>query len=116
MEVAGFEAERVKSAVQAGKMALVHRADGGLECIIFVVYEIKDVVKDTGTVLLVSGEGKQGGHVVIIGEEKAVGELVRKVQDRVQRINGGGKGRRWQGKVAEWGKGELEALKRIVET
>jgi misacylated tRNA(Ala) deacylase len=30
-------------------------------------------------------------------------------------VKGGGKGEKWQGKVSEWQKGEIDALKTAVE-
>jgi misacylated tRNA(Ala) deacylase len=37
-----------------------------------------------------------------------------KAKELVKQLEGGGKGWKWQGKVVEWGKGELEALKSAV--
>jgi misacylated tRNA(Ala) deacylase len=41
--------------------------------------------------------------------------MAAKVKAVVSTVKGGGKGEKWQGKVTEWQKGEIEALKKVVE-
>jgi len=113
MEIAKFEGERIKAILQTGGKAFVYRADGGLDFINWVVSEVKNFCT-SGVVVLASGEGKKGGPIVIVGDEKSVEETVRKIKDVLHGVKGGGKGSRWQGKVIEWGKGDVEALKKIV--
>ena len=115
MEIAKFEADRVKANLQATGKAWVYRADEGLEYINWVVHEIKDILKESGVVLFASGEGKKGGQVLIIGDEGSVEAVATKVKEILKGIKGGGKGGKWQGKVMEWGKKDLEALRNIVE-
>jgi misacylated tRNA(Ala) deacylase len=115
-EIAKYEGERVKAVLQAGKNAWVYRAVQGLDFINMVVFEVKESVQEDAVVILASGEGDKGGQVVIIGEQKAVDGFTAKVKEALTGIKGGGKGGRWQGKVAEWRKGELEALKKLVES
>jgi misacylated tRNA(Ala) deacylase len=87
-----------------------------LEYINSVCFEAKDTLKEGGIIVLASGEKKTSGQVVIVGEKKAVEEFVEKMKGVVSGIKGGGKGERWQGKVIEWQKGEIEALKNLVES
>ena len=115
MEIAKFEGYRVKASLQATGKAWVHRADEGLEYINLVVHEIKDTVTELGVVLFASGEGRKGGQVLVVGEEKSVETVVTKVKESLKGIKGGGKGGKWQGKVMEWGKKDLETLRNIVE-
>ena len=115
-DIAKYEGDRVKSVLQAGKNAWVYRATDGSDFISLVVSEVVDIVKERGFVVLASGEDKSGGPVVIVGEKNAVEAIVIKIKDVVTGIKGGGKGERWQGKVTEWKKGELEALKNLVES
>ena len=114
MEIAKLEGERIKPILQTGGKAFLYRVDGGLDFINAVVSEVKDCCT-AGVVVLASGEGKKGGPIVIAGEEKAVAETAEKIKDVIHGVKGGGKGVRWQGKVLEWGKGDLEALKKVVE-
>jgi len=115
MEIAKVEVERVKAVLQAREKAWVYRADGGLEYLNWVVEEIRDVVKESGLVLLACGEGKTGGQIIILGQKRSVEELVNKVKMIIQELKGGGSGGKWQGKVIEWGKGEVEALRKTIE-
>jgi len=115
MEIAKYEAERVKADLSAGKKAWVYRSSPGLDFINSITFEIKEALKGGGLVVLASGEGKLGGQVVVVGEKGSVEEFVEKMGGVVSTLKGGGKGERWQGKVIEWKKGEIEALKKLVE-
>ena len=114
-ETSKIEGERLKALLQAGQNAWTYREDAPMEFFTGVISEIKDVVKDTGLVVLASGEGKKGGQVIIMGQKTAVEEMAKNVKAAVKAIKGGGGGPKWQGKVVEWGKGEVEALRKLVE-
>ena len=116
MDIAKFEGDRTKAVLQAGKKAWVYRATPGLDFINMVLHEIRGAVDKSGVVLLASGEGKKGDQVVIIGEQSSVEELTTRVKETITTIKGGGKGNKWQGKVTDWKKDELEALKNLVES
>lgn len=114
-EIAKYEADLAIPLLQKGENAFVHRADGGLEFLNTIVHGIKDAAKDGGLLVLAAGQGHEGGPVVVIGDTDAVAEFVPKMKAVVKNIKGGGRGEKWQGKVTEWGKGELEALQRLVK-
>ncbi|KAF1945092.1 ThrRS/AlaRS common domain-containing protein [Clathrospora elynae] len=114
-EIAKFEGERIMSYLQGHQTAFLHRATDGLDFINLVVFEIKDVVKDHGVVVLSSGEVKTPGSIVVIGKPGLVESMATKVKEVVSTAKGGGKGEKWQGKVTEWQKGEIEALKATAE-
>lgn len=116
MDIAKFEGDRVKAVLQMGKSAWVHRPLDGLDLINMIVFEFKDSVTELGVAVLASGQEKTGGHIVIIGEKNSVEGFITKVKEAFPAIKGGGKGGRWQGKVIEWKKGELQALKNLVES
>jgi misacylated tRNA(Ala) deacylase len=114
-EIAGFEAERIKTDLKAGRSAFCHRPSEGLEFINSVVFEVKGAVVEAGrAVVLVTGEEKGSGAIMVVGEEKEVERLVGKVKETVSSVKGGGKGGKWQGKVVAWGKGEVERLREAV--
>lgn len=115
LDIAKYEGDRVKAILQAEKNAWVYLATDGLEFINMVVIQIKDVVKEHGLVVLASGEVQKSGVVVIIGEKTSVKNCVAKVKNVVMGIKGGGSGGKWQGKVTEWKKGELEALRKLID-
>jgi misacylated tRNA(Ala) deacylase len=114
-EIAKDEAVRVKDILRTGKHAWVHRATEGLDFINSIVFDVKDALKDGGLVVLALGEEKKGGLIVLVGDKNSVEGFVTKIQVVVTGIKGGGKGERWQGKVIGWKKGQLEALKNLVE-
>lgn len=113
-EIAKYEGDRVKAILQSGKNAWVYRPSGNLEFLNTVVFEVKDVVKD-GVVVLAAGEGQAGGPIVVIGDKDSVSKISAKVQEVVPSVKGGGKGEKWQGKVKEWRKEDLEAIRELVE-
>lgn len=113
-EIAKFEGDRIKAELEKTENAFSHRATDGLEFVNSVVFEIKDVAKERGVAVICSGDVKATGSVVIIGRPELVEKMAGKVKDVVSTVKGGGKGEKWQGKVTEWKKGEMEALKEAV--
>jgi misacylated tRNA(Ala) deacylase len=113
-EIAKFEGERIKKELEIRECVFSYRATDGLDFINSVVFEIKDAVKERAIVLC-SGEVKAAGSLVILGKPELVESMAAKVKAAVSAVKGGGKGEKWQGKVTEWQKGEIEALKKVVE-
>lgn len=116
VEIAKYEAERVKADLKSGKKAWVYRSSGNLDYINSICFEVKDTLKEGGLIVLATGEKKTSGQVVVVGDKTSVEKFVEKMRGVVSGIKGGGKGERWQGKVIEWQKGEIEALKNLVES
>jgi misacylated tRNA(Ala) deacylase len=114
-EIAGFEAQRIRTYLETHERVVSYRPTDGLDFINSVVFEIKDLVKERGVAVLYSGEVKTAGSLVIIGKPELVESVAAKVKDVVNTVKGGGKGEKWQGKVTEWQKGEIEALRKMVE-
>ena len=115
-EIARHEADRVKYVLRDRGKAYVHDAGRGLDFINTVVIEARDALADRGLLVLASGESGKGGHILVVGDKPAVEDFAIKVKESVPGIKGGGKGGKWQGKVVEWKRGELEALRKLVET
>ncbi|KAL6712676.1 hypothetical protein ACN47E_000553 [Coniothyrium glycines] len=113
-EIAKFECDRIKAALEKNECVFSHRATDGLDFVNLVIFEIKEVAKERGVVVICSGEVKTTGSIVIFGKPDLVEHMVIKVKDIVSTAKGGGKGEKWQGKVIEWQKGEVEALKSAV--
>lgn len=115
-EIAKFEADKVKATLAEGRDAWVYRPDGGLDFINAVAFEVKEALKTaTGVVVLAVGEEKLSGPVVILGANEAVEAMATSAKEIVSGIKGGGKGGKWQAKVPEWKRVELEALRKVVE-
>ncbi|VUC30335.1 unnamed protein product [Clonostachys rosea] len=116
-EIATYEVDRIKSEVQKKKAVWVYRADTGLEFFTGIIAQVKESVKGQGAVLLMaSGEEKKSGSIVIYGEPGHVQVLTGKVQEAIEGVKGGGKGEKWQGKVTEWKKGQLEGLREVARS
>jgi misacylated tRNA(Ala) deacylase len=113
-EIAKYEGQRILGDLNKDKNAFMHRPAEGLDFINLVIFEVKAALKEGNTLVLVTGEGKSGGYVVIIGSKNSVDAMSVKVKEAVGGIKGGGGGGKWQGKVAEWKQGDLDALRRLV--
>lgn len=116
-EIATFEGERIKTQLKSKEVAFSYRATDGLDFINMVFFEVKDAIKERdGVVVLCSGEAKTSGSILVFGKPELVEKLAAKVKKVVSTAKGGGKGEKWQGKVTEWQKGEIEALRDVVNT
>lgn len=120
-EIAGYEAARVISELDAGRRAVfVYRVcEGGADFITAVTGALKDGGFDErvgAVVLLVSvAEPGGGGPVVVVGDEKGVGRVVEGVMGVLPDAKGGGRGKRWQGKFARLSTAQLKALGTLID-
>ncbi|KAF2022148.1 ThrRS/AlaRS common domain-containing protein [Aaosphaeria arxii CBS 175.79] len=115
VEVSKFEGDRIKADLADGKPGWCHRPTDGLDFLNSVVIEIRDALGEKGVAILVSGQEKEVGSIMVIGESSLVEQNAAKVKEIVSSVKGGGKGSKWQGKVTEWKKGEVEALRKAVQ-
>lgn len=104
-QVAKLEAAQLKSQLEAGSLAVLHKPEGTMDYLKNVEKELGKFSK--GTLVLISGQGKQGGAIVASGEN--IDKCVEVIKDAVPNVKGGGKGK-WQGKVPAWEKGSLDKL------
>ncbi|KAK2732596.1 alanyl-trna synthetase domain-containing protein [Colletotrichum kahawae] len=115
-DIAQFEAEAAKTKLQASKAVWVHRGDGNADFVKGVTVNVKDALAASGgLVVLATGEEKQGGQLVVLGQKTGVEALVPRIKELVKDVKGGGAGDKWQGKVTAWDKGVLVSLKELVE-
>ncbi|KAJ4356548.1 uncharacterized protein N0V89_004582 [Didymosphaeria variabile] len=114
VELAKYEAREIKETLQRSSGAFLHRPEDDVDFINRVLIEVADTLDQGGVIVLCTGDVKSSGMVVIQGREDLVTGLSAQVRDVVKTAKGGGKGRKWQGKVTEWEKGEVEALENAV--
>ncbi|KAF2449071.1 ThrRS/AlaRS common domain-containing protein [Karstenula rhodostoma CBS 690.94] len=114
-ELAKYQAQQIKESLQSSVGAFLHRPDDGVDFVSRVLIEMDDTLKQDGVILLCTGDVKSTGTIVIQGREDLVSTLSAKVKEIVKAAKGGGKGRKWQVKVIEWGRGEVEELKNAVD-
>lgn len=105
LELALLKVAEVKKDIQEGKpVTFVYRPDGDLTYINNIYKEVSKELGST-TVVLITGEAKQTGAIIVDGERTS--EIVDQLKKLLKTLKGGGKGK-FQGKVSEYGKGELE--------
>lgn len=104
LELATLKAQEVKKEIQEGKpVAFVYRPDGDLNFINTIYKEVGDL--GTSTIVLITGELKQAGALIVAGEKTT--EIVDQLKKLLKTLKGGGKGK-FQGKVSEYTKGEID--------
>ncbi|OAG04298.1 ThrRS/AlaRS common domain-containing protein [Paraphaeosphaeria sporulosa] len=114
-ELAKYQAQQIKESLQNSVGAFLHRPDDGMDFVSRVLIELDDTLKQDRVIMLCTGDVKTTGTIVIQGREDLVSSLSAKVKEIVKAAKGGGKGRKWQGKVTEWGRGEVEGLESAVD-
>ena len=121
-EIAGYEAVRVISELDAGRhAAFVYRVcEAGTDFISAVTGALKDGGFDervSVVILLVAvAEPGGGGPVVVVGDEKDVERVVEGLKGILPDARGGGKGKRWQGKFSRLSTAQLKALGALIES
>ncbi|CAN6636442.1 putative alanyl-tRNA editing protein alaX [Trichomonascus vanleenenianus] len=108
-QLARYEARDLKEQLEKNKFAALHKPDGSPDSLRAIEKELGKLTPGMGTIVLVSGQGKQGGAIIASGDE--VEKYAEIIKTAVPNVKGGGKGK-WQGKVVSWEKGTLESLLR----
>ncbi|KAF9736965.1 hypothetical protein PMIN04_010984 [Paraphaeosphaeria minitans] len=114
-ELAKYQAQQIKKLLQSSLGAFLHRPDDGVDFVNHVLIELDDTLKQDGVIMICTGDVKSTGTILVQGREDLVSSLSAKVKEIVKAAKGGGKGRKWQGKVTEWGRGEVEGLESAVD-
>ncbi|KAK9360995.1 Threonyl/alanyl tRNA synthetase [Lipomyces starkeyi] len=115
-DVVKAEAARVNEELKLVKKSYVYRGDiVGLDYFNSLVVEMGKLEPTSGVVILASGAGKNGGALLVIGD--GADEVASKIRDDciIKGLKGGGKGAKWQGKITQWEKGEVESLKAFFD-
>lgn len=108
-EVAKYQSLDILSQLKDKDVAHLYRADAGLDYLTLIFKATSKEQADGKCVVLISGQGKEGGSVIINSSdaEKTMA-IAKHLQSLIPGLRGGGK-TKWQGKITEFGKGELEA-------
>ncbi|ODV83656.1 hypothetical protein CANARDRAFT_29873 [[Candida] arabinofermentans NRRL YB-2248] len=110
-ELAIYKAKELIQELETKDVVYCHRSDVGLEFMNQVFKEMSPLSK--GTVVLMTGENKEGGAMVVFGEK--VEEIVQGLKKCIGGLKGGGKGK-FQGKITTYEKGELESATRYLDS
>ncbi|ODQ81986.1 hypothetical protein BABINDRAFT_160202 [Babjeviella inositovora NRRL Y-12698] len=117
-ELATYELRDFVAKFKGGAcFAYVYKSDLGLDFAHNVtrevgVYFAEEKVTDK-TVVVLTGEGKDGGACIVIGEK--TDEIVSELKKRLSNLKGGGKGK-FQGKISAYEKGQLESVKLYLDS
>lgn len=123
-EVAQLYAQQVKVSLRQHEVSFLHRAEGDLEFANLVIAGLAEGLQDieSSVAVICTGQRKRPGTVMIVGSNSAsVQKTVDCLRACVSSVKGGGgKGpwrnsSKWQGKVTQWEKGELEAFQSACE-
>ncbi|KAF2747622.1 ThrRS/AlaRS common domain-containing protein [Sporormia fimetaria CBS 119925] len=116
-EIASFEGRRMVGEWESGKSVVwCHRPNEGLDFLNVLLAEVKEALaKEKRAAVLSTGQERAAGSIVIVGDKEIVESLSAEVKRVVSSVKGGGKGEKWQGKVTEWKKGELQQLEEVVK-
>ncbi len=107
-EVAGYQSKELLGKLETSDVGFIHKADAGLDYLMMIYKIVSKVIPEGKTVVLISGEGKEGGSTIIFGSDnEKVSEIAKNLQSSISGLKGGGKGK-WQGKISSFQKGELE--------
>jgi len=107
-EVAEYQSKELLTKLESSDVAYIHRADAGLDYLMMIFKNVSKEAPEGKTVVLISGEGKEGGSAIIFGSNgEKVMEIAKNLQEAIKGLKGGGKGK-WQGKISSFEKGELE--------
>lgn len=79
------------------------------------MFELKEDITEDKAIILLSGQDKKAGQLLIVGNAKAVAGFVQKAQECFTSVKGGGKAERWQGKINEFRTAEFESFKNAIE-
>jgi misacylated tRNA(Ala) deacylase len=116
-EVANILASQIVEKFISGKeVVFLHRSDPALDFLSLVLKIVLKQVPEGKTLVLLAGEGKEGGSVIVYSSssEKSL-EIGKHLQSLVSGLKGGGKGK-WQGKISAFEKGELESVLSYLES
>ncbi|OLL25776.1 Alanyl-tRNA editing protein Aarsd1 [Neolecta irregularis DAH-3] len=111
--VAADEANRIRMELERRGRAYVYRAEAGLDFLTNVSIQLGQEI--TGLVVMFSGEGNNGGSIIVVGDPVKVKNMTTRITTILKHVKGGGKGAKWQGKVSKWEKGEIEQMKQMLE-
>ncbi|GMM27920.1 putative alanine--tRNA ligase [Martiniozyma asiatica (nom. inval.)] len=111
-ELASLKANELKNNIKNNdkKFIWAYRADAELDFINNIFKELGDLSDDVNLVLFT---GETGGNGAIIISGPKTNEIADKLKT-ITNLRGGGKGK-FQGKVAEWGKSEIDQVLAYLE-
>lgn len=107
-EVANYQSLEIISQFESKDAVFLHRSDAGLDYLNLIFKEVSKGQPEGKVLVLISGEGKEGGSMIInCSNAEKTSEIAKHLQSLIPTLKGGGKAK-WQGKVASFGKNDIE--------
>lgn len=111
-EAAKTESQRMNAELQKNGKSFLYSSKGGLN----FLNDVTKKLESLGLSILVCGELKEGGTVLVLGPDP---EIVKKVSEEIKstfpHVKGGGKGSKWQGKSSNWEKGDIDKIQSLLD-
>lgn len=111
-EVIASEARALESRLRQSGKAFLHRPSGDLDFLNATLSSLPSPLP--GVCILVAGE-KEGGPIIIAGEETKVKEISEVVRSTIPSIKGGGKPNKIQGKSSTYTAKDIQFLTSLFE-
>lgn len=111
-EVVAAEAKTLEASLEKSGKGFLHRPTGDLEFLNATLASLPSLTQ--GVVILVAGE-KEGGPIIIAGQEDRVNEISGQVKAEMKSIKGGGKPNKFQGKAVSYIKNDINFLRSLIE-
>ncbi|KAK9453207.1 Threonyl/alanyl tRNA synthetase [Dipodascopsis uninucleata] len=114
-ETVKSDSAQIRKDLELRKRSFIYRPDSSLDYFNSVIAEVGKLENNSGVIVLASGAIKASGALLIIGE--GADKVARGIQEQelIDSLKGGGKGLRWQGKITQWKKDEVEHLREYIE-
>ncbi|ODV93402.1 hypothetical protein PACTADRAFT_47041 [Pachysolen tannophilus NRRL Y-2460] len=114
-EIVNYKVEDLKKNFEKNDFDYLYRPDVGLEFINQIFKDINQFLKENPSknLVLLSGEGKTGGSLIIMGNK--TDEIASSMKKLIKNLKGGGKGK-FQGKITSFEKNETENIKKYLDS
>lgn len=111
-EMIAIEAQKMEARLKAHGTAFLYRPTGDIDFLNSTLLSLAQPV--TGLCILVAGE-KEGGPIIVAGDESKVKEASEKVKVAMPDVKGGGKPARFQGKSPTFTTKNIDFLQSLTE-
>lgn len=111
-EMIGIEVIKMNSSLESRGTAFLYRPSGDIEFLNNTLLNLSP--PNSGLCILVAGE-KEGGPIIIAGEESKVAQASEKLKRAMPHVKGGGKPTRFQGKATTLTPKDIVFLQSLVD-
>lgn len=108
-EICGYKVSEIKSSLDKGEFTYMYKPDAKLEFISQIFKDLGAYLKENPSknLVLLCGEGQDGGSVIVVGPQTDL--IANSLKKLITNLKGGGKGK-FQGKISLFEKGEDKSV------